>query len=108
VTTQWKQNVPTHNRDYNTEIKETEKTDRENQAIWNKTLNQLKADLPLEEVAARLADTTLLEVTDTAARIFVPNRTMAAWLERRLYRQITKAMKEIVGRDLDLQFITVS
>src|ERR687895_569668 len=43
VSTQWKQNVATHNRDNNTENIETEKTDqRENQTIWNKTIEQLQ------------------------------------------------------------------
>jgi DnaA N-terminal domain len=91
-----------------TEQKEPEKTSRENETVWEKALEQLQADLPKDEVAARLAGTTLLEVTETAATIFVPNRTAVAWLERRLYGQITKAMKGVVGKELDLQFIAAS
>jgi hypothetical protein len=106
VTTRWKQNVPTHYRDYNTENKETEKTDRENETTWNKTLEQLQADFLQEEVAARLTGTTLIEVTDTKARIGVPNPHALAWLERRLYGQIAKAIKGVIGRDVDLQFVT--
>jgi hypothetical protein len=113
---QWQQNVPkehwqnvatpdTH-RDNNTEIKEVEKTDREKQTIWDNAREQIKKDLPLGETADRLAGTTLIEVTETAAQIFVPNRTVAVWLERRLYGQITKALKGVVGRDVDLQFVT--
>jgi hypothetical protein len=108
VSTRWKQNVATHNRDNNTEIKQTEKTDRENETLWNKTLENLQADLPQEEVAPRLTGTTLIEVTGTSARISVPNPHALAWLERRLYRQIAKAMKGVVGKDLDLQFVTCS
>jgi hypothetical protein len=37
VSTKWKQNVATQYRDYNTENKEKEKTDRENQETWEKT-----------------------------------------------------------------------
>jgi hypothetical protein len=106
VSTQWKQNVATHNRDNNTENKEEVKTDRENQIIWDNAREQIKKDLPLGETADRLAGTMLIAVTDTAAQIFVPNRTVAAWLERRLYGQITKALKGVVGRDVDLQFVT--
>jgi hypothetical protein len=95
------QNVPT-------EQKEPEKMSRENQTTWNKALEQLKADLPGEEVAVRLTGTTLIEVTDTAARIGVPNPFAIPWLERRLYGQIAKAMTGVLGRDLDLQFIAVS
>jgi hypothetical protein len=108
VSTERPQNVATHYRDNNTEIKETEKTSRENQTIWNKALEQLKETQPLEDVEARLSSTTLIEVTETAARIFVPNRNAVAWLERRLYGQIVKAIKAVVGKDLDLQFIAAS
>jgi hypothetical protein len=106
VTTQWRQNVPTHNRDYNTENKQTEKTDRENQKTWNETLEQVKKDLPLGEPEDRLAGTALIEVTETAARIRVNNPCALAWLERRMYGQIYKALKGVVGKDLDLQFVT--
>jgi phage replication O-like protein O len=78
------QNVPT-------EQKEPEKTSRENQATWELTLEKLKADLPLGETETRLEDTTLLQVTDTAARIGVSNPFAIAWLERRMYREISKA-----------------
>jgi hypothetical protein len=106
VSIRWKQNAATHNRENNTENKETEKTNRENQTIWDNAREQIKKDLPPGETADRLAGTTLIEVTETAAQIFVPNRTVAVWLERRLYRQITKALKGVVGRDVDLQFVT--
>jgi hypothetical protein len=108
VSTQWRQNVPTHNRDYNTENKEAEKTSRENQTVWNKALENLQANLPLGESAAQLAGTTLIEVTDTKAKIGVPNPNALAWLERRLYGQIAKAMKGVLGKDVDLQFIAAS
>jgi chromosomal replication initiation ATPase DnaA len=101
-------NVGTLNRENNTEKKETEKTDREKQTIWDKALEQVKTDLPLGETADRLAGTTLIEVTDTKALIFVPNRFTVPWLERRLYGQIAKAMKGVVGKDLDLQFVACS
>jgi hypothetical protein len=106
VSTKWKQNVATHNRENNTENKETEKTDRENQETWEKTVEQLKSDLPVGESAARLTGTALIEVTDTSAVIFVPNRHTLPWLERRLYSQIANAIKGVVGKDLDLQFVS--
>jgi hypothetical protein len=111
VSTKWKQNVGTLYRDNNTENKETEKMVRENETTWNKTLEKLKEDLPVSdaaESAARLNGTSLLQVTDTAARILVANPFAVAWLERRLYGQIRKAMKGVLGKDLDLQFIAAS
>jgi hypothetical protein len=108
VSTQWKQNVGTLNRENNTENTETEKTIRENQKTWDETREKLQSDLPLGETAARLNGTILIEVTDTAARIGVSNPFAIAWLERRMYRQISKAMKGVLGKDLDLQFVTTT
>jgi hypothetical protein len=76
--------------------------------VWSKALEQLKEALPLGEAEARLRGTTLVQVTDTAARILVPSAFAVAWLERRLYGQIAKAMKGVVGKELDLQFIAAS
>src|ERR687894_2466809 len=73
VSTKWKQNAATHNRENNTENKVIEKTDRDNQTSWENAREQITKDLPLGETADRLAGTTLIEVTETAAQIFVPN-----------------------------------
>jgi hypothetical protein len=100
------QNVAAHNRDNNTENKETEKTSRENQTTWDLALEKLKDDLPPGEAETRLSGTTLLQLTDTAARIFVANPNAVAWLERRLYGPISRAINGVVGKDLDLQFVT--
>jgi hypothetical protein len=112
------QNVATQYRDNRTEKKEPEKTTRaesdsasENETTWNKALEQLQADLPASdagEAETRLQGTTLVELTATAARILVPSTNALLWLERRLYREITNAMKGVVGKDLDLQFVTAS
>jgi hypothetical protein len=106
VSTQWKQNVGTLYRENNTENKETEKTDRENQSVWQQTVEKVQEGLPTRETAAKLSGTALIEVTDTCARIGVPNSQVLVWLERRLYGQIARAMKGVVGRDLDLQFVS--
>ena len=110
VSTQRRQTVatPDTHRENNRENIKTENTDRENQTIWDNAVEQVKKDLPPGETADRLNGTTLIEVTDTRALIFVPNRTAGAWLERRLYRQIANAIKGVVGKELDLQFITAS
>jgi hypothetical protein len=108
VSTQWRQTVPTHNRENNTEKKLPEKTDRENETTWQKTIEKVQADLPMGEGERQLKGTTLLQLTDTKARIGVPNPFAIAWLERRMYGQIAKAMKGVLGKDLDLQFVACS
>jgi phage replication O-like protein O len=82
--------------------------DKQTEGIWQQTMEQLKHTLPSGETADRLTGTMLIEITEAKAVIFVPNRTAAAWLERRLYSQIAKAIKAIIGKDVDLQFIAAS
>jgi hypothetical protein len=110
VSTKWKQNgaTPDTHRENNRENIETEKTDRENQTIWSKILEKMKEAQPREEVEPRLNGTTLLQITDTAAYIGVSNPFTIAWLERRMYREISNAMKRVLGKDFDLQFIAAS
>jgi hypothetical protein len=108
VSTQWKQNVATQDRDNNTENKETEETIRQNQTTWEQALENLRADLPLAEAQARLNGTTLVQLTDTAAQILVPSTNALLWLERRMYRQISNAMKGVLGKEVDLQFVPVT
>ncbi len=110
VSTRWKQNVatPDTHRENNRENRETEKTVRENQTVWEQTVEKVQEGLPAGEAAAKLSGTALIEVTDTVARIGVPNSQTLVWLERRLYGQIAKAMKAVVGKDVDLQFIAAS
>jgi phage replication O-like protein O len=107
-TGQCQQNVATQYTDKQTGSIATEKAHRENETTWNKILEKLQADLPLGEAGTPLKGTTLLELTDTAARILVPNPNALVWLERRMYGQISKAMKGVVGKELDLQFIAAS
>jgi hypothetical protein len=106
VSTKWKQTAATHTRENNREKKETEKTDRENETVWQQIREKVQEGLPIGESAAQLSGTTLIDVTDTTALIFVANRFAVPWLERRLYGQIQNAMKSVLRRDVDLQFIT--
>jgi phage replication O-like protein O len=80
--------------------------DRQTELIWEQIVEQLTHDLPIGETKNRLTGTMLIEVTESKAVIFVPNRTDGAWVERRLYGQIQHAMKRALGRDVDLQFVT--
>ena len=76
------------------------------ESVWNLTLKQLKEQIPSATYETRLKDTVLLQVTDLVARIAVPSAFAGVWLERRMYRQIYNAMKGVLGKDLDLQFVT--
>jgi hypothetical protein len=106
VSTKWKQTGATQYRENNREKIEIEKTDRENETAWQQIKEKVQEGLPIGDSAAQLNGTTLIDVTDTTALIFVANRFAIPWLERRLYGQIQKAMKSVLQRDVDLQFVT--
>jgi hypothetical protein len=94
VSTKWKQNAAT--------------LYRENETIWQQTVEKVQEALPIGDSAAKLFGTVLVEVTDTKALIFVPSCQTLVVLERRLCGHIQNAMKGILGRSLDLQFVSAS
>jgi hypothetical protein len=72
---------------------------------WDLALQNLKDLVGVASYETWLKDTVLLEVTDHAARIAVGTPHKIAWVERRLYQPIASALKEVLKRDLDLQFV---
>jgi Bacteriophage replication protein O len=100
------QNVPTEQREPENINRPTPEERRANEAMWQNVVEQVTRSLLLGESAARLIGTTLLQVTETAAWISVANPSAIPWLERRLYGHIQQAMKHVLGRDVDLQFVT--
>ncbi len=86
-------------------IKGTEHT---TESAWSKVLATLQEQVSPANFNSWLKDTALLQVTDTAAHIAVPNRFAGSLLERRLYREIANAIKGILGKDLDLQFVAAN
>jgi hypothetical protein len=83
-------------------------TEHTTQSAWSKALASLKEQVPPATYATWLKDTLLLQVTDTAARIRVPNRYAIAWLEHRMYQEISNAVKGVLGKDLDLEFVVAN
>jgi hypothetical protein len=99
------QTVPTAQREPENSDSTTPEEKKAYEATWEKVVAHVTRDNPQEEVTARLAGTALVAITDTVAWISVATPTAVAWLERRLYGQIAKAIKEASGKDVDLQFI---
>jgi hypothetical protein len=75
---------------------------------WEQVLNNLKEQVGVASYETWLKDTVLLEVTGQAARIAVGTPHKIAWVERRLYQPIASALKDVLKRDLDLQFVASS
>lgn len=73
-----------------------------------RTFLRLKEQIPEETYETRLKDTVLLQVTDMVARIAVPSAFAVAWLERRMDREISQALRNVLHYDVDLQFVATS
>jgi hypothetical protein len=48
---------------------------------------------------------TFMAATRALACLEPSSAAALAWLERRLYSQIANAIKGVIGRDVDLQFV---
>jgi hypothetical protein len=86
-------------------IKGTEHT---TESAWSKALTSLQEQVSPAVFNGWLKDTLLLQVTDTAARIAAPSRLACTQLERRLYREVSNAVKGVLGKDLDLEFVVAN
>jgi hypothetical protein len=85
-----------------------EGTEHTTQSAWGKVLGTLQEQVSPAQFNSLLKDTLLLQVTDTAARIGVPSTFTGVLLERKLPLEIKNAIKRVVGKDLDLQFVTAN
>lgn len=77
------------------------------ESAWSLILQQLKEQVSTDTYETRLKDTILLQVTDLAAQNAVPSAALL-WLERKMYKEICNAMKGVLGKDLDLQFVAAT
>jgi phage replication O-like protein O len=78
------------------------------ESVWDLTLQRLKEQVPAATYETWLQDTALLQVTDRAAQIAVPSAFAVAWLERRMYREISQALRDVLQYEVDLQFVTAT
>lgn len=75
---------------------------------WELVLQKLRGPVGVANYETWLKDTVLLNITDRAAEISVGSPYIGAWIERRLYREIAGTLKEVLKKDLDLKFLTVT
>jgi replication initiator protein A/DnaA-like protein len=85
-----------------------EGTEHTTQSAWGKVLGTLQEQVSPAQFNSLLKDTLLLQVTDTAARIGVPSTFTGVLLEWKLPLEIKNAIKRVVGKDLDLRFVTAN
>jgi len=69
-------------------------------------VEQLKEKLP-GSAYQRLEATALLSVADNSAVVMVPDASPAEYVNRRLYQSIARGLVDVVGQEVEVQFITV-
>jgi hypothetical protein len=123
--TQWEQNATSQNREYNRDYdreNNQERTGRENEltrnertsdvqtneTTWNKTLKILKEQVPASTFTTWLKETMLVVMKQRTAFVLVGSSLAKAWLERRLYVGICRALRDVLHQEVEVQFVTAA
>lgn len=84
-----------------------EQEEHQHEETWNEVVAEVKACLPFGTDPSKLTGTKLLRVSETAAYIVVPDQGNRLHVERKLYKETSDAVRKVLGRQLDLQFLTM-
>ena len=76
-------------------------------ALWRAVLDRLSLELPSGLLQARLLDARLLSLTAGACVIGAPTPQSRDWLANRLSAVLARALKDLTGRDLEVQIQTI-
>ncbi len=72
--------------------------------VWERVLGQLQLQVSKANYSTWLADSDGVRYDEGVFVVAVPNAFVAEWLKKRLYSLIKKALSEIVGLDVNVQF----
>ncbi len=78
------------------------------QDIWEAALGELQIQVTRQNFDTWLKDTVGLSCQDDLFTIGVPNTFVAEWLENRLRSLVKKTLVNIIGRQVDVQFLVQS
>jgi len=73
--------------------------------IWQSALGKLQIQVSKANYATWLSNSQGLSCQDSTFVVSVPNIFIAEWLSKRLYPLIRKTLVDIMGRDVDIQFV---
>jgi chromosomal replication initiator protein len=74
-------------------------------AIWESALGKLQIQVSKANYTTWLSDSQGLSCQDSIFVVSVPNVFVAEWLSKRLYPLVRKTLVDIMGRDVDVQFV---
>jgi len=73
--------------------------------IWEKALGKLQIQVSKANYTTWLSDSHGLSCQDNTFVVSVPNVFVAEWLSKRLYPLVRKTLVDIMGKDVDVQFV---
>ena len=76
------------------------------ETAWAQTLASLQAQIPRPTYETWLRRTLLLDIESDTAFISVGSSFAKEWLEQRLYQAIAKGLSNVLGREVEIEFIT--
>ncbi len=73
--------------------------------IWERALGKLQIQVSKANYTTWLSNSQGLSCQDNTFVVSVPNIFVAEWLSKRLYPLVRKTLVDIMGKDVDVQFI---
>jgi chromosomal replication initiator protein len=73
--------------------------------IWNSALGKLQIQVSKANYTTWLSNSQGLSCQDSIFVVSVPNIFVAEWLSKRLYPLVRKTLVDIMGKDVDVQFV---
>jgi len=73
--------------------------------IWERALGKLQIQVSKANYTTWLSDSHGLSCQDNTFVVSVPNVFIAEWLSKRLYPLVRKTLVDIMGKDVDVQFV---
>jgi chromosomal replication initiator protein len=73
--------------------------------IWKSTLGKLQIQVSKANYTTWLSNSQGLSCQDSIFVVSVPNIFVAEWLSKRLYPLVRKTLVDIMGKDVDVQFV---
>ena len=74
-------------------------------SIWESALGKLQIQINKANYTTWLSDSHGLSCQDNTFVVSVPNVFIAEWLSKRLYPLVRKTLVDIMGKDVDVQFV---
>jgi hypothetical protein len=80
-------------------------TEHTTETVWAKTLEALQQQVPQGTYLTWLKDTLLLRLEENTAFVMVESHLAREYLERRLFGLIARALKQVLGYPVDVEFV---